>query len=327
MAGVAALAVHTELLTPGVDVRRLAWMWGWAAVSWTWWARRLPPVISLTVVCRLSTFRLPRLPSSPSSPLPFPPSLASSSLRVSCCASMAGVAALAVHTELSTPCINVRCLAWTWWARHLPPVVSLSVVCRSSAFHLPSSPSLASLSLRVSCCASMAGVAALAVHTELSTPCVDVRCLAWTWGCCLVDVVGTSSAPRHLVVCRLPLVGVSSPSSPIVSLTFSSLPCLFVFCVFMLRVNAWCLAWTWGWVLWMRGAWTWWAHRLPSVVSSSAVRRHFVSPSSSLLPRFASSPYLSVPPHLFVSLYTRAARRYCRGGRACGAYPAVDALR
>jgi hypothetical protein len=75
----------------------------------------------------------------------------------------------------------------------------------------------------------IAGVVTLAVHTWLSTPGVDVRCLA-CW--CPVDMVGTSSSPRRL----------------------SS------------TVDVRCLA-----------------------------RWRFVSPSSSLLPRFAPPPYLFTP--------------------------------
>ncbi|KIJ11127.1 hypothetical protein PAXINDRAFT_15947 [Paxillus involutus ATCC 200175] len=152
------------------------------------------------------------------------------------------------------------------------------------------------------------------------TPAVDAWCRRTVFGVLASrGWVGRSSAPRRLVVCRssalclprLPL----SPSFLFVSLTFLPLPCLLVFRLFVLRVDtagvaalavhAWLstpcvdarrLAWSWGWagVLWMRRVWTWWARRLPSVVSSSAARRHFVSPSSSLLPRFASSPYHSL---------------------------------
>ncbi|KIJ09812.1 hypothetical protein PAXINDRAFT_17113 [Paxillus involutus ATCC 200175] len=183
---------------------------------------------------------------------------------------------------------------------------------------LPSSslPSFASSSLRVFVLhVDCWGGRTRGAH-RLSTPGVDVWCLA-CWR--LVDGVGRSSAPRRLVVCRslalclphLPL----SPSFLFVSLTFLPLPCLLVFRLFVLHVDtagvaalvvhAWLstpcidarrLAWSWGWagVLWMRRVWTWWARRLPSVISSSAARRHFVSPLSSLLPRFASSPYHSL---------------------------------
>ncbi|KIJ09519.1 hypothetical protein PAXINDRAFT_17391 [Paxillus involutus ATCC 200175] len=80
--------------------------------------------------------------------------------------------------------------------------------------------------------------------------------------------------------------------------------------------------------VWRAGIlWMGWAGRLPPVVSSSAARRHFVSLAFPRLPRFSRLPYLSPPPLSPCLPFVRAARRYCWGGRACGACPAVDALR
>ncbi|KIJ10694.1 hypothetical protein PAXINDRAFT_16356 [Paxillus involutus ATCC 200175] len=92
-------------------------------------------------------------------------------------------------------------------------------------------------------------------------------------------------------------------------------------------VDARRLAWSWGWgrILWMRRVWTWWPHRLPSVVSSSSAHWRLISPSSSLPPILLHLLTFLLPPYLFVSPYTRAAHRYCWGGHACGAHLAVDA--
>ncbi|KIJ11368.1 hypothetical protein PAXINDRAFT_15689 [Paxillus involutus ATCC 200175] len=232
MAGVAALMVHTGLSTPGGDIRRLVWMWGWAAVSWTWWARHLSSAARWHFV----SFIFPHLPHFSSSPLPFPPFLTSSSLCVFVLR------------------VDVRCLAWTWgradvswtwWARCLPPVVSLSVVCHLSALclpRLPFSPSFLFVSLSLPRLfifrvfvlrVDTAGVAVLAVHARLSTPCVDAWRLTWGWGLVDakgVDVGGTPSPLGRLIVCRSSALHPRLPFSLgfLHLLTFSLPPCLFI---------------------------------------------------------------------------------------------------
>ncbi|KIJ15304.1 hypothetical protein PAXINDRAFT_11842 [Paxillus involutus ATCC 200175] len=213
---------------------------------------------TLSVICHSSALRLlvfPHLPRFSSSPLPFPPSLTSSSLHV------------------FVLCVNIRCLAWTWgwadvswtwWARRLPAIVSSSVICCLSALcllRLPFSPSFLFVSLSLphlfvfrvfALCVDTAGVAVLAVHARLLTPCIDARCLTWGWGLVDakgVDVEGTPSALCCLVVCR------SSALRP----------------------------------------------RLPFSLG------------------FLHLLTFSLPPRLFVSLYTHAACQCCWGGRTCGA--------
>ncbi|KIJ12616.1 hypothetical protein PAXINDRAFT_14543 [Paxillus involutus ATCC 200175] len=101
IAGVVALAVHTWLLTPGVDIWCLA-CWCPMDVVGTSSA----PIVSLSVVCRSSALRLSLifpLPSVCSTSLPFHFLTSSSRRTLVLRVDAAGVAVLVVHARLSTP--------------------------------------------------------------------------------------------------------------------------------------------------------------------------------------------------------------------------------
>ncbi|KIJ12182.1 hypothetical protein PAXINDRAFT_14954 [Paxillus involutus ATCC 200175] len=313
-------------------------MWVVTTNGWGWGSyRSVPPCSS-----RLPSFSLPSFASS---------SLRVFVLRVDCW----GGCTRGAHW-LSTPGVVYGVwhagVSWMGWAGRLPLISALSPLSSRVSLvslHLPylSPPPLSPClpfvrAARRYCWGGHACGACPAVNALRQCTVFGVV-MGLGWGLVDakgVDVVGTLSALRRLVVCcsstlRLSLV-FPSPSFCFISLPLP--PYLFISpyaraacrycwggraCGAHLAVDTWC------------------RRTVSGVLVSHGRGGHVVCPRRLVvccMPLVGALPLPRLPfslgllhlltfslPHLFVSPYTRAARQYCWGGRAWGACPAVDA--